>query len=257
MEKLFSRSYAILLLILLLTMTGIISLQTREINLREKDLSQEELKRLEDTSRVQLELINKIPKLGFNNLVADWLYLQFIQYFGDTLARNQTGYSLNPLYFQEIVNNDPRFAGAYFTLEPATTLFSGMPQVSVALMNQGLAKMSPQEDLAYQVWFYKGIAELLFVGSPQEAKKSFQKAAQWSEYHNTSSSLNTGNRAREIADFLATNPDSTKARASAWLSIYVYTPEKVVREFAQEQIEALGAKIIPTPTGFSVKFEGK
>lgn len=215
------------------------------------------MKRLEDTSRVQLELIKKIPKLGFNNLVADWLYLQFIQYFGDTQARNHTGYTLNPLYFQEIVDNDPRFTGAYFTLEPATTLFSGMPQVSVTLMNQGLAKMSPQQDSTYQVWFYKGITELLFIDSPSLAKKSFEKAAQWSEYHHTSNSFNTGIRAREIADFLATNPDSTKARASAWLSIYVYTPEKVVREFAQQQIEALGAKIIPTPTGFTVKFEDK
>ena len=64
----------------------------------------------------KVKLQNKIPDFGFSNLIGDWTYLQFIQYFGDGEARDITGYSLIPEYFSAMLEQDPYFVKAYLNL---------------------------------------------------------------------------------------------------------------------------------------------
>ena len=39
-------------------------------------------------------MLKNLPSFGFDNLIADWTFLKFLQYFGDDEARDVTGYDL-------------------------------------------------------------------------------------------------------------------------------------------------------------------
>ena len=84
--------------------------------------------RQEERLQASLAIQQRLPTLGFENLAADWTFLQFIQYYGDTDARNITGYSLNDDYFELIVDRDPRFYEANLALSTATSLFGRPPR---------------------------------------------------------------------------------------------------------------------------------
>ncbi|HIK25224.1 MAG TPA: hypothetical protein IGP91_05415, partial [Thermosynechococcus sp. M46_R2017_013] len=86
----------------------------------------------------QMRLLANLPSFGFDNLVADWAFLQFLQFFGDSAARQVTGYDEVPAFFEVIIAKDPRFAQTYPYLSTAITVYAGQPQTSVALMDRGL-----------------------------------------------------------------------------------------------------------------------
>ncbi len=218
-------------------------LQTPQLNIDRSSLTKQEARKDSEQQRVFLKLMGQLPSLGFNNLVSDHIFLNFIQYFGDAKAREYTGYDLNPEYFRLIANKDPRFVHAYFILEPATTLFAGRPDLSVELLSQSLQYIKPQQPLSYQVWFYKAIDQLLFLNQLQSAKHSFQMAAEWTKYHDDPFSSMVGQRAREIVSFLEQNPDSKKAQASAWMSIFTNAREQQTRTVAIENIRRLGGEL--------------
>lgn len=198
-------------------------------------------------------MLKKIPTFGFNNLLANWAFLDFVQYYGDAPARQVTGYRLLPEYFESIVKKDPRFVNAYLLLDTATTLFAGRPDVSVDLMNYGLNYLKPEQPSAYQVVAYKAIDELLFLGKTEEAKKSYEMASRWAKIENTETSLTIAQRLDETAQFLEKNPDSKLARASAWLMIFGNAREDIVRKLALAKLKELGAEITFTENSVSVK----
>jgi hypothetical protein len=74
-----------------------------------------------------------MPSFGYNNIIANWVYLNFVQYFGDDEVRAKTGYSLSPEYFEVILGRDPRFIPAYLSLSTSTSMYAGMPERSIKL----------------------------------------------------------------------------------------------------------------------------
>ena len=82
------------------------------------------------------------------------------------------GSSLSPEYFETVVKHDPRFVGAYLHFAPASTMFAGQPQKTVAIMSNGLKYLNPRIDKSYLVWTYKGVDELLFLGDTKAARNS-------------------------------------------------------------------------------------
>lgn len=130
----------------------------------------------------QARLINwqqKSLDLGFSNLMADWSYLNFVQYFGDKSARKTIGYKLVPNYFKAISKIDPRFAQAHLRLSIANTMYAGYPEQTIALMEQVLESVNPEQKEAALLWSSKGLDELLFLGDTEAAINSYQMAAKW------------------------------------------------------------------------------
>lgn len=236
-----------------LCLMGITYLQLPIANQKKEDLTKVEALQQEEKEKIKVNLLKNLPNFGFNNLVADWIYLQFIQYFGDRV-RDYTGYSLNPEYFRAFVHKDPRFISPYFIFAPATTLFSGRPDVSVELMDKGLKSISPEQPEGYQVWFYKAIDELLFTGKPKDAQESYRMAAKWAGYHDDDVSKAVAQQALQTANFLKENPDSRKAQAASWMGIYLYAREDVVRELALANIKRLGGKLVINGSSASLSF---
>jgi len=74
---------------------------------------------------LQLKMLKTIPSFGFDNLIADWTFIKFLQYFGDDEARNVTGYNLSQDYFDIVTQRDPRWADIYLFLSTAISFYQG------------------------------------------------------------------------------------------------------------------------------------
>lgn len=224
--------------------------QLNRLKNKPKTSSLEALRQEVNLEQLHLDLLQKTPSFGYDNLLADWMFLNFLQYFGDDEARAVTGYSLSPKYFEIIVNRDPRFLGAYLGLSTSISLYAGMPEKSVALMEKGLKPMSPQSPpKSYYVWRYKGIDELLFLGNAQAARQSFEKAAEWASNYSDEESKHIAALSRKTAQFLSRNPKSKFAQVNTWAMVLTNTTDTHARKIAISRIESLGGKVIVTPEG--------
>ncbi|MBD2017331.1 hypothetical protein H6F96_25620 [Microcoleus sp. FACHB-53] len=215
-----------------------------------QDATPEALQREVNSENLRLNLLGQTPAFGFDNLLADWVFLNFLQYFGDDNARLQTGYALSPDYFKIIIARDPRFLGAYIPLSTSISLYAAKPDLSVALMEQGLKSMSPKSPpKSYYVWRLKGIDELLFLGNPQAARQSFEKAAEWATLYPAPESQKIAAFSLQTAQFLARNPLSKSAQVGAWAMIFSNVTDERTRQIVITRIEALGGQVIVTPQG--------
>ncbi|NET58506.1 MAG: hypothetical protein F6K47_20835 [Symploca sp. SIO2E6] len=203
-----------------------------------------------ESEELRLNLLEKTPVFGFDNLLANWVFLDFLEYFGDDSARQVTGYQLSPEYFEVILNRDPRFLEAYLFLSTSGSLYAGLPEKSVALMDKGLKYLSPQVPTkSYYIWRYKGVDELLFLGDAQAARQSFTTAAAWASSYSDAESQQVASLSSQTAEFLAKNPDSKQAQVSAWTMVLNNARDDRTRAIAIHRIEALGGKVVVTPEG--------
>ena len=234
---------------------GIIHLQKGNLKkaeiVRDKETYLKEQEQFSTTAKIQ----KNIPSLGFNNLIADWTFLQFIQYFGDGEARQVTGYSTVTDYFEDIVNRDPNFMQSHLVMSSANSLFAARPQKTVALMNQAVEKVDLKvPNYPFLLWSYKAADETLFLGDLKAAENSYEKAAQWAKEWTKIHNDNTGNamakRYERSAAFLATNPDPTQAQIGAWMSILSTAQDRKTANYIVKQLEDLGVE-------FSISNDGQ
>jgi hypothetical protein len=192
----------------------------------------------------RLSNLKKLPDAGFQNLISDWVFLQFLQYFGDKETRQKIGYRVSPEFFEVIIRNDPRYAPFYFYLSTSSTLYAGQPGRTVTLMNEGLQHMTPQTPSnSYLVWRTKAIDELLFLGDGEAARSSFIKAAEWAEQSPDSSARQVVHSSRQMADYLENNPNSKPAQINAWAGILLTPVDEKTKQLVIQKIEELGGTI--------------
>ncbi|VEP14769.1 conserved hypothetical protein [Hyella patelloides LEGE 07179] len=188
-----------------------------------------------------LNLRRIIPTFGFNNLVADSFYLEFVQYFGDETARKATGYSLTSEYFSAISERDPQFTEAYFTLSAANSMYAGKAEETVNLMNQILQTTPQKIENSHLLWTLKAIDESIFLGDIQAAHYSYSQAAKSArQQHGKTSTVVTLNQ--EKAQFLATKPDTTEAQIIAWKSVLPHVVKENEKQAIRDYIKALEGK---------------
>ncbi|WP_008311518.1 hypothetical protein [Leptolyngbya sp. PCC 6406] len=193
----------------------------------------------------QLELWKSAPALGFDNLVADWTFLGFLQYFGNSEARAATDYSVTPQFFEVIVNRDPYFMGAYLFLWGTVSFYAAQPETTVRLLEQGIESLSPTfPPESYILWRYKAIDELLFLGDAQAAQRSFTTAAQWADQSSAPGAANAANVSRNTAEFLKQDPDSTEAQVNSWFQIWSNAVNEETQAVALERIRNLGFDLV-------------
>ena len=239
-------------LVMVFSIAGIVLLQYSEIKKKDGELTLAEYQTQEKQERQQLNFLSKAPTLGFSNLVADWFYLNFIQYFGDTEAREKVGYSLIPDYFAQVVEKDPRFMDGIFKLEIANSLFAGLPKTSVQLLGDSLRAIPPKfitKIPPYYLWRSKGNDELLFLGDVAATKKSYEKSIEWAKAYDDEDSKKIIRISQESIKFLEEDPDSKKAQIGAWVGVLANDPDKKTVKRVIEKIEALGGTVIKNPEG--------
>ena len=193
----------------------------------------------------------KIPSFGFNNLIADWTFLQFAQYFGDGEARQITGYSTVTDYFEDIVNRDPNFIQSHLVMSAANSLFAGRPDETVNLINRALDKVDRNvPNYPFLLWTYKAADEILFLGDIEAAKHSYEMAASWAKQHEeVELGKEMAGRYDKTADYLATNPDPTQAQFGAWMTVLSSARDEKTKNYVLGKLENLGAEINLLPDG--------
>lgn len=241
------------LIVALLGIGAVIALQLPQLNTltnKSETASAADIKKDLESERLRLKLMQKLPSFGFDNMVGNWVFLDFAQYFGDEVARNKSDYSLSPEYFEVIIARDPYFLDAYRFLSSSTTLYAGMPERTVSLIQQGLKSLAPKvPDKSYYIWRYKGTDELLFLGDSQAAKQSFETAGKWADAYSDDDSKYIAKISHQTAQFLAKNPNSKSAQVSSWSSVLNNAFDDRVRKIAISRIQALGGKVSITPDG--------
>ena len=110
-------------------------------------LSVEEAKKADQQEAARLQLLKKLPALGYNNLIADWTFLNFLQYFGDDPAREKTNYELLDDYFDVITTFDPLWLDMYPFLSTSVSFYQAKPDISDRLMERGTKAFSPEINL--------------------------------------------------------------------------------------------------------------
>jgi hypothetical protein len=212
--------------------------------------TQAQLEQAVQAEHDRLKVLQTLPSLDFDNLVANWTMLNFLYYFGDTDIRNRTGYGLSPEYFRVILDRDPRFRTAYFFLSASTSLFAGRPDLAVGLMAEKLPLLSPTDPPgSYYIWRYKGTDELLFLGQQAAARESYLKTAEWARIDGSPEALAVAEVSQQTADFLTGDLKSRNAQISAWGMILSNAFDQSTQLLAIQQIQNLGGRVEQLPDG--------
>ncbi len=238
----------------LVALGAIASLQVPELQRIKGDrtFTDEELQQQLTLEASRLELLKRSPAFGYDNLMANWVFLSFVQYFGDEEVRQRTDYSLSPEYFEIVLQRDPRFILAYTFLSTSASQYAGVPERAVEIMDRNVSRLEPNAPPnSYFVWRQKAIDELLFLGDGETARQSFETAADWAEQSSFPGSDNAAALSRQTAQFLAQNPDSSSAQIAAWMLVLQNAVDERTRQNARDRIEALGGEFIENPDGSS------
>ncbi|MBE9063600.1 hypothetical protein [cf. Phormidesmis sp. LEGE 11477] len=204
----------------------------------------------------RIALGSRLPHFGFKNIRANLTFLLFLQYFGDDDVRNREGYGLSSAFFQNIITDDPFYQDFYIFLTNSVSMNAAQPEKSVELIEKGLSSLAPgKPEGSYYVWRYKAVEELLFLGDPRAAERSFETAAKWASKSSLPESDMIASISQQTADFLAQNPDSKSAQISAWSSVLTTAVDNETRERAINEIQALGGAVSINENGsVSVKY---
>jgi len=222
----------------------------RQLTTTETEVSPAQAAANSAAQALNLDVLKAMPTLGFDNLVADWGFLQYLQYFGNRAERRLVGYQLAPEFFELIVTTNPRFTDTYPFLSFSTSVYAARPERSVELLAQGLAAMTPTTPAdSFFVWRHKGIDELLFLGDGAAARQSYATAAEWAAQSDHPEAEVIGEGSAQTAEFLASNPNSRAAQISAWAQVLARARDDETRQLAITQIEALGGEIVVSEGG--------
>lgn len=235
---------------LIIGMAGIIALQNSNLQAKTSAKEQTSYLEAEQALKAQIEIQKRVPTFGLNNLIADWNYLQFVQYFGDADARAVTGYSLVTDYFEVAVDKDPLFTKSFLSFSAANSLFAGQPRKTVELIDKVLESASPDlPGYPFLLWTYKATDEILFLGDLNAAKNSYEKAAEWASMRNDDIGKEMTARYLTTAKFLASKPDSTSAQIGAWTNILSQAQDSKTQQYAIGELKVLGAEVSITKDG--------
>ena len=196
-------------------------------------------------SDTQLSALKNMPSVGFRNVIADWSFVQFLQYFGDNEVRGRTGYGNSAKYLSATIHHDPYFREFYVFLSGSSTIFAGKPEETVQVMSEGLARLSTQRAPdSYYIWRYKGTDELLFLNDGRSAQQSFEMAAKWAAQSDDVNGQLMSQLSEQTAQFLADNPDSKLAQINAWGSVLTTALDNETRNRAIRRIRELGGDVV-------------
>jgi hypothetical protein len=198
-----------------------------------------------DPERVQqqeqggLKLLQRMPTLNYDNLLADWLFLRFLGYFGDDLARSQTGYDLIPEYFDPIVRLDPRFLAIYPFLSTGISYYLGNPELAGQYMERGIQALSPEVNPdGFAILRFRGLDQLLLEGDIPGTIETYYRIADWFDRIDKPDSAQ---QFRQGAEFLKQHPESLQPRFWGWQEVYYNAVDRRVQERAEQELIQLGA----------------
>jgi hypothetical protein len=231
---------------------GIVTLQRRQLQQIQSLAQTPEV--AEAQQALSLKALNRLPKhgFGFNNVIADWAFLRFLDYYGDDAARDKVGYGSSPLFFDVITSRDPRFVDTYVFLSGTLSYQLGQPELAVKYMQRGLDALSPRaHSQAYKVPSLMGLDKLLMLGDDAGASAAYGKAAEWAK--ESSDRVDQTIVAQVFERYsisLKGEKDRSKVRFWAWTTVFAQASEigdRKTQDRARSELLALGAQPVQDP----------
>ncbi len=200
-----------------------------------------------EQERIKLQVLGNLPTLGYDNLLANWVFLRFLGYFGDDSARQKTGYDRNADYFNLITQRDPRFLQVYPYLSAGISYYLGNPELAGQYMERGLKAISPDVNpKGFVVLRFRALDQLLLEGDIPGTIATYNRLAEWFD---RIADPKAAESFRNAAAILANNPDSVLPRFWGWQDVYFSAPDDRVRQRAAQELIELGAIARKTPQG--------
>lgn len=214
----------------------------QKTQLQKPSLWVEHPQQAERQEALRLNLLSQMPSFGFDNMIANWTFLNFLQYYGDTPAREKTGFGLSPKYFDILTRRDPRFVDTYIFLSGTLSHQLGQPKLTLEYMQRGMNALSPEMNpKAFALWRMAALDQLLLLGDVPGTVRSLEMASK--QAGATQEFKDLAPIFQASADFLRKNPDSRLVRLQSWSAVYQQAQaiaDQKTQERARLEILALG-----------------
>lgn len=172
----------------------------------------------------------QVLSLGHQRLVADLLWLQAIQYYGDKLIRRTAHMPNLAPYFDAITDLDPQFERAFSFGAYALADDLKAPDKAMALLEKGI-RANPR---AWGLVNQAGFVSYFYLKNPLRAAGYFSKAAQLPD---------TPPLARRMAARLYATGGDHALSLALWKDIYDSAPDGFTRDRALRNMLEIRAKL--------------
>lgn len=167
---------------------------------------------------------------GYQNLIADGLWLGLLQYYGDRLGIDQGKKTVNlPQMFDLITDLDPQFYFAYW-LGAWAIGDSGDSAAAIALLEKG-ERLNPQD---YNYPFLRGFVRFLFATDFAGAARDFEKASTFAEAPRFAQTMAARMHQKTGKDDLALR---------LWQNMHKQATDGPTRQIAKRNIERIEAEM--------------
>jgi tetratricopeptide (TPR) repeat protein len=190
----------------------------------------------DSSEETTLNTLAKLPNFGNRNLVADFLWLRFSQYFGDTQARAKSGYGLSYKYLETITNKDPHFENPYRIANLAIAYRMGRVDLADTLLVKGIRE-NPN---AYLIWQARGFLHFLYTGDIAKAVYCFRQNAGLAVAVGGNRLQHWGNYWFAMSRYLEVSKSNVWTRRQIWMEVYANSSDASTQELALAQLNKLG-----------------
>lgn len=172
----------------------------------------------------------KLFSLGFDQLLADVYWLAFIQYIGDTAARQADRSEQAEKYLDLVTLLDPKFVQAYWFAAFVVGQEQQKPDVAERIINRGIEF---NQDNWY-LPFIAGVNQYLYAHNEESAARFYRMAAKFPD---------APKWLGRQADILQAKIPSLIKEVNTWNSIYTSSKDKLVRDRARERLAHAWIKV--------------
>lgn len=167
---------------------------------------------------------------GYEQLFADWWWLNFVQYYGNTPERIKDHFAFAYSYLDLITRLDPRFIEPYWFTAFAVGSEQKRPDLAAQVIDRGIAA-NPDN---WRVPFIAGVNQYLFAHDDRRAAEYYKLAA---AVPDAPAWLN------RQAQILASNTPALIKRTLTWDNIYRSSTETRVKEAARKQLVEIWTRV--------------
>ncbi|HEY9732224.1 MAG TPA: hypothetical protein V6C89_09935 [Drouetiella sp.] len=182
----------------------------------------------------------KLAALGFDELIFDWYWLEFIQYLGDRKSRQSDQSAKAERYLDLLSTLDPHFTPTYYF----AAIILGGDQNHAAnaekIIDRGIAANPESWLLPYAA----GMNQYLFAHNEKRAARYYQMAAKLPEAPDW-----IGRQAK----ILEANIPSIIKEINVWDSMYRSSTDASVKQRALEKLVTLWVKVYKTAPTATIK----
>lgn len=170
--------------------------------------------------------ILKLVSLGYDQILADCYWLNFIQYYGDTEARLKDGYAKCYDYLNLVSSLDPHFIQAYWFAVFAVGTEQKRPDLAARILNRGLSFNQDNWYLPY----IAGVNEFINAKDDKAASRYYKMATKFPDAPSWLS---------KQAAILDDNLPRLFKEIRTWTTVYESNPDGLVKATAKEKLIGL------------------